>query len=262
MDLGIRDKVAIVTGGSSGIGRECAIDLASEGVKVAFVGRDQPRLQQTLAMTREAGTEGFAITADLSNEEGCASAVEACISHYGTVDILVNVAGAAQPSSVLKMPRAAVQDGLDLKFFGYMHMAQLVAPYMQEKGWGRIVNVAGAAGTSPTTENLPTSLANITVMNLTHALSDALSPYGILVNVVCPGGVDTPRTHARYAARAEREGKPIEAVIADLGKDLPAGRIARADEVAKVVTFLCSEPCSYVFASAIYMDGGGRRATP
>jgi len=262
MDLGIRDKVAIVTGGSSGIGRECAIDLAREGVKVAFVGRDQPRLHETLAMTRDAGTEGFAVTADLSNEEGCASAVEACISHYGTVDILVNVAGAAQPAPVLTMPAGAVQTGLDLKFFGYMRMAQLVAPYMQAKGWGRIVNVAGAAGTSPTTENMPTSLANITVMNLTHALSDALAGDGILVNVVCPGGVDTPRTHARYAARAEREGKRIEDVIAELGKDLPAGRIARADEVAKMVTFLSSEPCSYVFASAIYMDGGGRRSTP
>jgi NAD(P)-dependent dehydrogenase (short-subunit alcohol dehydrogenase family) len=262
MDLGIRDRVAIVTGGSSGIGRDCAIELAREGAKVAFVGRDQARLKQTLEMTRQAGTEGFAITADLSNEEGCRSAVAACIERYGTVDILVNVAGAAQPSYVLTMPRAAVQDGLDLKFYGFMHMAQLVAPYMQAKGWGRIVNVAGAAGTSPTGENMPTSLANITVMNLTKALSDELAKDGILVNVVCPGGVDTPRTHARHAARAEREGKTIQQVMADLGKELPAGRIARSDEVAKVVAFLASEPCSYVFSTAIYMDGGARRSTP
>jgi 3-oxoacyl-[acyl-carrier protein] reductase len=139
---------------------------------------------------------------------------------------------------------------------------QLAIPYMRRQQWGRIVMVAGAAGTSPTAENLPASFANVTVLNLTRALSDEVAPDGILVNAVCPGGTDTPRARARWRLRAEREGRGIEEVKAESGRELPAGRVAEADEVARVVCFLCSEACSYVFASAIYMDGGFRRATP
>lgn len=262
MDLGIAGKRALVTGGSSGIGRACAVELAREGARVCFVGRDEERLGETRRLTAEAGSEGIAVRADLATEAGCRAAVEACVAALGGIDILVNVAGAAQASPVLEMPVSALQTAFDLKLYGFLRMSQLAIPYMQQEQWGRIVMVAGAAATSPEVTNLPSSLNNIAILNLTRSLTDAVASDGILVNAVCPGATNTPRAQARYGAIAQRQGRRTEEVIAEVGRALPAGRFAEADEVARVVTFLASEACSYVQASAIYMDGGARRATP
>ena len=133
---------------------------------------------------------------------------------------------------------------------------------MKENRWGRIINIAGSAGTSPTRSNIPTGAANITILNITRALSDAVAGDGILVNTVCPGLTNTSRARTQQGARAEREGRDVEALLQELGRELPAGRIAEPEEVANVVTFLASEACSYMFGSALYMDGGNRRSTP
>ncbi len=262
MDLGLQGKVALVTGGSSGIGRSCAIELAREGAVVCFVGRDRERLAETQGMIEAVGGTGFAVEADLSTEEGCRHAFDACIERFGTVDVLVNNAGATQRAQVLDMPIEVLQSGIELKLYAALRLSQYVIPVMREKHWGRIVNVSGAAGTSPTPDSLTASMTNIGMLNLSRALTDEVARDNILVNSVCPGGTNTPRAHARYQRRAERESLTMEQVVADEGKHLPAGRICEPEEVAKVVCFLASEPCSYVQASAIYMDGGARRSTP
>ena len=262
MDLGLRGKRALVTGASSGIGRACAVELAREGARVCIAGRDEGRLGESVALTRDAGTEGFSVAADLSTEEGCRRVFDAALQRLGGVDILVNSAGAAQPAPVLEMKTSQIDEALGLKLYGCLRLSQLVAPGMQAQKWGRIVNIAGAGGTSPTHENLPVSFANITMMNLTKALSDELAGDGILVNVVCPGGTNTPRTWARRQAQAEREGRSIQELMVEAGRGLPAGRIAEPEDIARVVCFLSSEACSYVFATAVYMDGGARRSTP
>lgn len=262
MDLGIQGKVALVTGGSSGIGRSCAIELAREGASVCFVGRDRGRLDETLRMIESEGGTGFAVEADLSTEEGCRHAFDACMQRFGTVDILVNNAGATQRAQILDMPIEVLQSGLELKLYAAIRMSQLVIPVMREKRWGRIVMVAGAAGTSPTADGLTASMTNIGMLNLSRALTDEVARDNILVNSVCPGNTNTPRAEVRFRAAMARTGKTMDEVIADAGKELPAGRICDPDEVAKVVCFLSSEPCSYVQASAIYMDGGARRSTP
>jgi NAD(P)-dependent dehydrogenase (short-subunit alcohol dehydrogenase family) len=145
-----------------------------------------------------------------------------------------------------------VLEGFELKALGYLQMAQGVAPLMRAQAWGRIVNIAGGGGASPNASNLPLSIANAAVLNLTRALSDELSPDGVLVNVVCPGVTDTPRAAQLYDAKA----------LDDLTNRLPARRVGRPEEVAEVVCFLASNACTYVHGSSIYMDGGGRRATP
>ena len=160
------------------------------------------------------------------------------------------------------MPISVLQEGLELKLYAALRLSQLVIPVMRAKRWGRIVMVSGAAGTSPTADSMTASLTNIGMLNLSRALTDEVAGDNILVNSVCPGGTNTPRAHVRYRARAEREGKTMEQVVADEGKLLPAGRICEPEDVAHVVCFLASEPCSYVQASALYMDGGARRSTP
>ena len=262
MELGLRGKRAIVTGGSRGIGRACAIELAREGANVVVVARDEALLDAVADEVRAFGVQAEGVSVDLSTAAGCESAVKACVQAFGGVDVLINNAGAATMQPVLDLPIEAIDHALRLKTYGYLRMAQLCVPYMQKTGWGRIVNVAGGAGTSPSAANLPTSLANIGVLNITRALSDAVSKDGILVNTICPGMTNTDRARTLARSQAERRGVDVEVVVAEMGKAVPAGRIAEAVEVARVAVFLASEACTYVHGSSIYMDGGGRRATP
>ena len=133
---------------------------------------------------------------------------------------------------------------------------------MQKSQWGRIVNIAGGAGTSPSRRNIPTGVANVTILNMTRALSDAVSVDGILVNTICPGLTNTVRARTQQNARAVFENRDVEELLQELECKLPAGRMAEPEEIANVVAFLASETCSYMFGSSIYMDGGARRGTP
>ena len=268
MDLGIRGKRALVTGGSSGIGRACAIELAREGARVCVVARDEPRLSEVVSEITSAGGEAFWVSVDLSSEAGCRKAVDACVAKWGGIEILVNVAGAAQNAHVLdELTTELIDDALGLKLHSYVRLCQMTFPYMSSQRWGRIVNIAGAAGTGPTSTNLPASFANVAILNMTRALSDVGSRDGILFNAICPGLTNTPRTREHRRVAAQQAGRPIdeaeiEAEIARVARSLPAGRMCEPEEVARVACFLASEACSYVQASAIYMDGGARRATP
>ena len=261
MDLGLQQKTALVTGGSSGIGKACALELASEGARVCLVARDEGRLDAAASEVASQGAEVLAVSADLSTAEGCRSAFEAAVGRFGRVDILINNAGAARQADVLSLDPALIDEALALKTYGYLRLAQLVAPGMRERRWGRIVNIAGGAGTSPTAVNLPVSFANITVLNMTRALSDALSSDGVLVNTICPGLTNTPRAR-RLSGPAGQQGGDVEAALAEMGRRLPAGRIAEPEEIARMAVFLASEACTYAHGNAIYMDGGSRRSTP
>ena len=262
MDLGLRGKRAIVTGGSRGIGRQCALTLAQEGVHVCIAARTQETLNQVLVELNQTGHKGHAVAVDLTIQASCERVVQETIDHFGGVDILVNNVGAAQNADILELSPQLIDDALALKTYSYLRMAQLVIPYMKENRWGRIINVAGSAGTSPTRGNIPTGTANITILNITRALSDAVAGDGILVNTVCPGLTNTGRARTQQGTRAEREGRDVEELLKELGQELPAGRIAEPEEIANAVTFLASQACSYMFGSALYMDGGKRRATP
>ncbi|QTI69921.1 SDR family NAD(P)-dependent oxidoreductase [Gordonia polyisoprenivorans] len=259
MQSGLAGKIALVTGGSRGIGRASALALAAEGARVCVVGRDSKMLDEVV--DRAEGS-AVSVAADLSTEDGCGRAYDACVESWGSPDILVNCAGSAGMGPVLDLRRSDIDDALRLKLHGYLTMAQLVAPEMRRRGWGRIVNISGGAGASPTSTNLPTSLANVAVHNLTRALSDELSADGVLVNVVAPGLTCTDRAADLFRAAAEDTGRDVDALIAEAGAEVPAGRAAGPEEVAAVVYFLSSELCSYIHGSAIYMDGGARRSTP
>lgn len=262
MDLGLNGKRAIVTGGSRGIGRQCALALAREGVYVCIAARTQDQLNQVLAELEQIGPKAHAVTGDLNIPANCEKVVRETVDRFGGVDILVNNVGAARNADILELSPHLIDEALSLKTYSYLRMSQLVIPHMKENRWGRIINIAGSAGTSPTRSNIPTGAANITILNITRALSDAVAGDGILVNTVCPGLTNTNRARTQQGARAEREGRDVEALLGELGRELPAGRIAEPEEIANVVTFLASEACSYMFGSALYMDGGNRRSTP
>ena len=190
--------------------------------------------------SRSAGGEAFWVSADLSTEAGCRDAIAACATRLGGIDILVNVAGAAQQAHVLnELTTELIDDALGLKLYSYLRLSQMAFPYMQAQGWGRIVNIAGAAGTGPTATNLPASFANVNILNMTRALSDVGLKDGILVNTICPGLTNTPRTREHRRVAAQRAGRiadeaEVEAAIEKAGRELPAGRMCEPEEVAKV----------------------------
>ncbi len=262
MEFGLKGKRAIVTGGSGGIGCASALELAREGARVCITARGERLLESVVNDLDTAGGEGMFVSADLTSIDGCKRVVNAAAEKFGGIDILINTAGAARGADVLDLDTELLSEALGLKTYGYLHMAQLVIPHMKKNGWGRIVNIAGGAGASPARGNLPTSFANITVLNATRALSDAVSGEGILVNAICPGTTNTQRTRDRLQARADKEGKSVDDLLKEEGRKVPAGRVAEPDEIARVVCFLCSEANSYIFGSSIYMDGGSRRGTP
>ncbi len=256
MDLNLRGKNAIITGGSRGIGRCCAIALAREGVRVCLTARSQDLLDEVVQSIKATGGTGHAVPADLLLLKDCRKVIRETIITLGGIDILVNCAGAARGGDILTLPKEQIDQGLNLKLHGYLRMSQLAIPYMKATQWGRIINIAGGAGTNPNRQNIPISLANIGVLNCTRALSDAVSGDGILVNAICPGLTNTQRARDVQRTEAAKQGRHIEELINDLGEKLPAGRIAEPEEIADVVCFLASERCSYMFGNAIYMDGG------
>ena len=262
VELGLHGKRAIVTGGSRGIGKACALALAKEGAHVCIAARTEDALDAVRTALEQTGQKAHTVAGDLNVAANCERVVQETVDRFGGVDILVNNVGAARNADILELPAELIDSALSLKTYSYLRLSQLVIPYMRENGWGRIINIAGAAGTSPTRSNVPTGAANVTILNITRALSDAVSGAGILVNTVCPGLTNTDRARTQQSTRAANEGRDVEALLQELGAELPAGRIAEPIEVANVVTFLASEACSYMFGTALYMDGGKRRATP
>ena len=243
MDLGLKGKRAIVTGASKGIGNACALTLGGEGARVCITARTEELLARTVEEIEASGGEAMFVAADLTSGEGCKSIVDACVEKLGGVDVLVNVAGAAGAGDILDLPVDLIGDALALKSYGYLRMAQLVIPHMQKNKWVRVVNIGGGAGASPTRGNIPTSIANAMVYNVTRALSDAVSADGILVNVINPGMTNTQRARDNLQARADKQGLNVEDMLKDLGSKLPAGRIAEPDEIARVACFFASEAC-------------------
>ena len=262
MDLGLKGKRAIVTGSNRGIGRSCALVLASEGARVCVTARNQDFLDQVVGEINAAGGEGHAVAIDLSTLAGCQKVVGEAVTKFGGVDILINNVGAAKGADILDLSTEQIDDALGLKSYSYLRMSQLVVPHMRQNRWGRIINIAGGAGASPDQSNIPISLANVSILNMTRALSDAVSGDGILVNTICPGLTNTERARNVQQTQADAEGRDVEELLQEIGSRLPAGRISEPEEIANVATFLASEACTYMFGSSIYMDGGGRRSTP
>jgi NAD(P)-dependent dehydrogenase (short-subunit alcohol dehydrogenase family) len=258
MDLQLKGKRAIVTGGSRGIGFAIAEALAQEGVDVAVVSRSSEQLQQAAARLAAHGTRVVAVTADTTDDEQVRHMVAAVVGELGGVDILVNCA--ANPASSGPTPTLesltdeAVHSELDTKFVGYLRTARAVAPHLKAQGWGRIINVSGL--NARRAGSISGSVRNVAVAALTKNLADELGPYGVNVTVVHPGYTVTERTPTMLRTRAEAQGTTEADVEAALAKDVSIGRLVTAQEVAAVVTFLASPRSVAINGDAVAAGGG------
>lgn len=246
MDLGLKGKSAIVTGGSGGIGKAVAHGLAAEGVKVAIAARRLPELQQAAKQIEaKTGSPVVPIQADCTKRDEIRKLVSETLAHFGKIDILVNSIGAAKAGPFLELSERDWSDSLSLKLFGQIYAAQEVFPHMQKQRWGRIINVIGTHAYFPEAHAMPAGVANAALMNFTKALAELSGPHGVLVNGVNPGTVRTARL----------EYLMDQGVTYDMSR-ITLGRVAEPEEIASVVVFLASERSSYICGASINVDGG------
>jgi len=259
VELGLQGRVALVTGGSKGIGRACAAAFAAEGCRVALCARGAEALERTAAELTAKGAEVLIVAADLVEPDAAARVVDATVTRFGRLDVLVNNAGSIRGGDFLGTPPEQWADDWRLKLLGYVRMAQAAIPRMRARRWGRIVNVIGAAARNPTPDYMAGGIANAGLINWTRSLADLGAPDGILVTAVSPGATATERWDRLVAQRAQAQGKAPEELRRELERAQPLGRIGRPQDIADVVVFLASERASFITGVAITVDGGTSR---
>jgi 3-oxoacyl-[acyl-carrier protein] reductase len=252
MELGLKGKVAAITGGTEGIGRASARRLAGEGAKVAICSRRADKVQETAQELETLGAEALGIAADVSTPEGVEQFIGAVIKHFGRLDILVNNAGTSMANPFEKVTDATWQEDIDLKLFGAIRGARLAIPQMKKQGGGRIINLTTVGGKQPGANSVPTTVTRAAGLALTKALSKELAPHNILVNTVCIGKIKSGQHERRY----QGEGISAEEYYTRVGKDIPMKRVGEAEEVANVIAFLASDAASYVTGTSVNLDGG------
>lgn len=255
MDLGLTGKVAIITGGSKGIGLETSIHLAYEGVKIAIVARNEEQLQKAAAyITEKTGTEVLPIQADVTQEDDCKYAVDKTAEHFGRLDIVINNAGTANAKPFEQVETALWKEDLDVKLFGAIHCSRYALPYMKEVGGGSIVNITTSSAKTPPASGLPTNVSRAAGLALTKAMSKDLASYQIRVNTVCIGLIRSNQIEEIW--KKQDPDKTWEEFSTDPSHEIPLGRIGNTEEAAKVITFLASDAASYVTGTSINIDGG------
>jgi NAD(P)-dependent dehydrogenase (short-subunit alcohol dehydrogenase family) len=261
MDLGLTGRVAIVTGGSRGIGRAVAERLCREGANVALCARSPESLADAeRALRAIGGGKVLTVPADLTDPTAAERVVERTSAAWSRIDILVNNAGAARGLPFDELTDELWLENLRLKLFGYLRMTRLVLPHLRRNGWGRIVNVAGLAGIQPGPTIMPVGLNNAGILNVMKALADAEAANNILVTTVCPGPILTERQTTLLQDAARAKGTTVDEVQREATSAIPLRRMGRPEEVADAVAFLASERASYITGSLVLVDGGLHRA--
>ena len=258
MDLGIKGRSAIVTGGSRGIGFETAKLFLQEGVRVTICARKGDQLEAAKhRLAGETGGEVEALVADMTQESDVARLVESAKRRFGAVDILVNNAGQMYSGRFAVMTEPGLKEQLETKLFGFMRAIRLVYPLMKERRRGRIVNIIGGAGKEPAPYMFGSGITNSALLNLTKSLSTEWGEEGIHVNAVCPGWVATnlwernaQGLQAELKAKTEEEARRLAA------RKNALNRFGRPEELANAIVFLCSERASYITGVSLNLDGG------
>ncbi|MFT5489514.1 MAG: 3-oxoacyl-[acyl-carrier protein] reductase [Paracoccaceae bacterium] len=257
MELGISGRRALVTGGSLGIGRATAAELAAEGVDVAIVARDEARLNAAAQdLASNTGGKVIAIPGDMGNADDIARVIDEASSSLGGIDILVNNAGSSPAGRIEDLDDETWMAAFELKFMGYMRLSRAALPAMRAQGWGRIVNIIGGGGHSPRPGYILGGAYNAALINFTRALGKSAAPDGVLVNGINPSSIDTPRWATLMEQRSKFEGKSPDEINAGIEANIPVGRLGTSEDIAGLATFLCSERAEFLAAININADGG------
>ena len=265
MDMGLTDKLALVAGGSRGIGKAIALDLAREGADVAIAARNAEQLERAAAeIEDQTGRRAIPLVFDATSTEQSTKMVDDAASQLGGLHILVNSASlpGGSPSATGPVETVDEEDLLrdfDVKYVGALRCAKAAIPHIKEQGWGRIINISGT--NARRAGNLSGGARNTSMVHLTKTLALQLGPFGITVNCIHPGTTRTERTPGMLASRADELGITAEEVEQrDFAAGSPSsnaiGRMVDADEVAYVTTFLASDKAWAISGELIVATGG------
>lgn len=260
MDLGLAGKVALVFGGSKGIGLATARVLASEGARLALTARQHASFA---ALPPELGAAGtLLLEADLTVSADAGRAVRETRERFGRIDILVVSAGAAQGGLFWELPDETWSAALDLKFMGMVRALRAVAPVMRSQGAGRIVVVVGNAGRQPNKRMLPGAAANAACLAVVRGLAEELAPSGVQVNAVNPGPTRTGRWTTQMEKLGADAGTSAESVEEAFRAEIPLGRLSEPMEIGRLIAVLCSDISGTTTGTSLTIDGGMTKGLP
>ncbi len=257
MEWGLAGRVALVTGGSSGIGWVVARVLAAEGAKLIIAARRLAPLQSAAEeIQRETGHRPLAVAADTTMQEQVDQLIARSVSEFERIDVLVNCA--ANPSGLVRnevqhLDDAALLQDLNTKVVGYARCAKAVTPIMLAQKWGRIINIGGLTGRA---SNVISGMRNVAVCHFTKTLSDQLGPSGITVNAIHPGVIRTEHIVELFETEGRKRGKTPAEIEAEYANATPIRRIIRAEEIGYAVAFLASDLAAAITGESLAVDGG------
>lgn len=262
MDLGLRNRIALVTASSKGLGRACALALAQEGARVVVCAREEQVLQTTAdEIAAATGSDVLAIPADMTNPADIEQVVTATVSHFGGLHILVTNAGGPPAGYFMEFDDQQWQAAFNLTLMSAVRLIRAAVPHMQQAGWGRIINITSVSVKEPIDNLVLSNSTRAAVHGLAKTLANQLGRYGITVNNVMPGIIHTDRIEKLAQINAAQNNQTVTEAVADYGQITALGRVGRPEEFGAVVAFLASERAGYITGVSLPVDGGRIKST-
>jgi 3-oxoacyl-[acyl-carrier protein] reductase len=253
MDINLAGRTAIITGASKGIGLVVATRFAASGAEVAIIARGREALDNAVKIIAKSGRPRIAaIQADVAAAADLRRAYDEAMTQFGKIDIVVNNAGTSRTGAFQEITDEVWREDFDQKLFAAIRLTRLVWPQMKERRWGRVINTLNIGAKAPRPRSAPTSVTRAAGLALTKVLAGEGAPYNILVNALLVGFIEADQ-HVRAA---EKAGIALEDYVNARTKDIPLGRIGRAEEFANIACFLASDAASYITGTAINVNGG------
>ena len=253
MDLGLKGEVVLVTGGSKGIGFAVATRFAQSGADVAIVARTRETIDEAVnAIKKTAKARVIGVSADVGMAADIQRAYDETMKAFGKVDIIVNNAGTSRAAPFEKLTDEILHLDIEQKLFAAVRLIRLVAPQMKERRWGRIINVLNIGAKAPRPNSMPTSLSRAAGMALTKALATEFAPHNVLVNAMLVGFIEADQ----HVQSAKKANVPLAEYYKAREKEVPLGRVGKAEEFANLACFLASDASGYIAGTATNVDGG------
>jgi len=260
MDLGLKDKIVLVTASSKGIGKAIAEGFAAEGCKVAICSRTKLDLIETanyIALTYK--NEPLWSVCDINNPKEIENTVNAVRNHFGNIDILINNCGGPSAGFFEELDESKWNSAYEQILLSTVRFIHLVMTQMKEKRWGRIINITSISTKQPIDNLILSNALRSAVVGMSKTLSGQLAKYNITVNNVAPGFTLTQRLYELAVHKAKIQGRSHEDIFVEMAKEIPMNRLAKPEEIAALTVFLSSEQAAYITGNSIQVDGGWTR---